>query len=142
MIDIPDSTIRSIQKQSEELALIASDRLYAWIAYGERKSADEFAVYVKDTKLSGNPVHNRTGELFRSVGASTPTRGKYKNKHIVRPGVGISGCLNYLNRWVGTPLEFMAPAAREFSASGKIQRNVSENIENMLEKAAKEMSNA
>lgn len=142
MLKIPNSTIESIRKQSEELSEISNDRLYAWVAYGERKSADEFVSYVKRSKLMGNPVHYRTGELMHSIGAVTPTKGKYKRKLIVRPGAGIKGCLNYLNRWVGTPLEFMAPAAREFSAGGRVQRNVKDNIDKMLAKTAKEMSNA
>lgn len=142
MIEIPDSTLRGIEGQAEILARISSDRLNAWVQFGESRSADEFAEYVKSTKLTGNPMHIRTRELHDSVGATRLTRGKYRGKLIIRPGVGINGCLNYLNKWVGTSLEFMAPAAREFSQSGRIKRNVNDNISRMLDKVAKEMSNA
>ncbi len=142
MIEIPDSTIRSIEGQSDILAQISTDRLNAWVQYGESKSADEFADYVKSAKLSGNPMHIRTRELHDSVGSARLKRGKYRGKLVIRPGVGINGCLNYLNKWVGTNLEFMAPAAREFSQSGRIKRNVNDNISRMLDKVAKEMRNA
>lgn len=142
MIEIPDSTIKSIDGQADILAQISSDRLKAWVQYGESKSADEFADYVKSTKLTGNPMHRITGELYGSIGAARQKQGKYRGMLIIRPGVGINGCLNYLNKWVGTRLEFMAPAAREFSQSGRIRRNVNDNISRMLDKVAKEMKNA
>lgn len=150
-LSVEKSTQDEIKSTIKGLSEIASVRLAAWTRYALTEEANEYAEYVKETKLSGNaatkgkakiPIRKITGELYNSTRAWTSrAKGKNKTRTIyVRPGVNVRGSLNYLVKWCGTPLEFMRPAFREFSRGDRIKKAVGENINKMLDKTAKEMS--
>ena len=65
--------------------------------------------------------------------------GKKSLTFLIRPGVGITGLQNYLERWTGTRREFMLPAWRNFGAETRVARYVDQNISEMLAKVQKEM---
>lgn len=151
-ISLEEATRKNIMATINGLSDIASARLDAWVRYALSEDANEFAEYVKDTRLSGSsslekgsfkqPIRRITGELYGSVKAWTSkATGKRARTLYVRPGVGIQGSLNYLARWCGTPLEFMKPSFREFSRGQRILKDVEKNVSMMLDKASKEMDN-
>lgn len=115
-------------------------RLGAWVQYALRSEADDFTEYVKNSWLSGQAMNRRTGELYNSVKPWTPKgrpkKGLFSNVQgvYIRPGVGIPGTLNYLGRYIGTEKEFMIPAFEQFTALGRVQRAVEDNVAKMLDK--------
>jgi len=132
-------TQEELKKTIDGLSNIASKRLNAWVRFALIEEANEFAEYVKETKLTGNPLKKRTGETYNSVKAWTrKATSKRASALLVRPGVGVKGSLNYLAKWVGTPLEFMRPAFTEFRRGDRILKAVSENVSRQLDKAVKE----
>lgn len=54
--------------------------------------------YYKSKELSGQVLNRVTGQTYRS----TKFYKKSDMKFGIRPGVGVPGNLNYLNKWVGT----------------------------------------
>lgn len=82
--------------------------------YGLYKSAEDYATYVKNNYLTGQAMKNRTGELYKSV--KYLKDNKMTNSYIVMAGVGVTGHLNYLNRYVGTKKEFIKPAFKDWES--------------------------
>lgn len=139
-ICITKESLDSIRRMRDDLKVISDNRLASWVRFGQRDAADEFASYVRRTKMHGNPMRFVTGETDASIKSGTMKRGLFKGMTIVRPGFGIDGCLNYLNKWVGTNLEFMRPASDEFNAMNRVEQIQKMNIDKMLEKVSREMS--
>lgn len=100
-----------------------------WVRFALGQEADKFRDYIRRVWLHGRALNYRTGRTHDHVDVWIRGNGVY-----VRPGVGILGWQNYLARWVGTELEFMKPGFREFSASGRIEKAVKENVDKMMEK--------
>lgn len=130
-------TYEEIRKKKEALEEINQRRLLAWCRFAIREEAEDFVEYVRSSWLSGQAMQVRTGRTRDSV---TPWTNK-KGQILVRPGVGIPGTLNYLNRWIGTDKEFMYPAFRSFGTA-RIGRAIEKNVDRMLDKVAKEMDGA
>lgn len=139
ILSVSKETEESIKKTVDGLSSIARKRLKSWVSFALSEEANEYAEYVKLSYLSENPVKRRTGELYYSVRAWTSKKARNGIRGLyVRPGVGIQGSLNYLAKWVGTPLEFMRPALAEFNAGDRIARAVKTNVDKQLSKAVKE----
>jgi hypothetical protein len=98
--------------------------------------AEEFARYVRLSKLSGQVLSPASGKTKESVKFFKDKRRK--SVFVVRPGVGIPGSLNYLTgfergfqkgRLTGTKRPFMGPASKEFKA-GKNHMKIMKNVYN------------
>ena len=112
--------------------------------------ADQFADYVKRSKLSGQVLGTRSGRTRESMGFYQLKRGKGP-AYVVRPGRGINGRLNYVGGmsrgmllspkkgdWlyirdeegritarvrsaIVRPRPFMVPGWKEFKAGGNVR---------------------
>ena len=127
----------TIRIASEKLEAIGSDRLMAWVRWSLGDESDTFVDFVKANYLSGQRLDVVTGETREHVGAwmQRKLKGKRQSVFFIRPGKGIPGLQNYLERWTGTKHEFMRPAFAAFGAESKIARAVESNINRQLEKA-------
>lgn len=130
---------------ADHLENVSQRRLNAWVYYALNDEAWDFARHVRDQWLNGRAMNRRTGETADSVLPWSPVRRKSQmslsqrvGSVYVRPGVGIQGSLNYLNRYVGTSREFMIPAFQRWQANGRITKAVDDNIDKMLKKVASE----
>lgn len=94
--------------------------------YGLFKSAEDYATYVKNRYLSGQAMKYRTGELYKSVKYLKDS--KSTNSYIVMAGVGVTGHLNYLNRYVGTDKEFIRPAFENWESQKRAFKIVEANF--------------
>lgn len=102
---------------SEDLAIFGQD-LPKVLNYATAEVAKRFADYTKRNYLLGQSLNRVTGETYNSVKF-------FKQKEMqmgVRPGVGIRGSLNYLNKYIGTSKEFMKPSSNEFKTSGRAEK--------------------
>ena len=80
--------------------------------------AKKYADYTKVNYLMGQALKRQTGETFQSLKFF-----KMKNlKMGVKPGVGIRGSLNYLNKWIGTDKDFMKPSLAKFENSRRPEK--------------------
>lgn len=100
-----------------------------WCRYALGKEADDFRSYVRNFWLRGRALKYVTGETYSHVDSWIKGSAVY-----VRPGVGVSGWQNYLCRWIDTDKEFMRPAFKEFSAFGRVEKAVKNNIDKMMER--------
>lgn len=132
----------TIKATSEKLEAIGESRLLAWVRWAIGAESDEFVEFVKDRYLSGatavlKPI---TGETRGHVAAwmQKKVKGKKQTVFVIRPGVGIEGMQNYLEKWVGTKLEFMKPAFAAFGDRDRIARAVDENIGKMIRRVENE----
>jgi len=108
----------SIEGNLQRALLQFNEDLPKVLNYLTAEVAHKFADYTKRNYLLGQALHKRTGRTYNSVKFF-----KKKNMQMgVRPGVGVRGNLNYLNKWIGTEHEFMAPAARSFQNSGRADK--------------------
>lgn len=80
--------------------------------------SEDFAQFVRDNYLSGQVLGVRTGETRESTRFFKSQPGVFG----VRPGVGVRGSLNYLNRFERGALPFMGPAYRAYTSSGEPER--------------------
>ena len=130
----------TIEATSEKLKAIGETRLMAWIRWSLGEESDSFVDFVKAGYLSGQRLKVLTGETRDHVGAwmQKKNRGKRESVFVIRPGKGIPGLQNYLERWTGTEHEFMRPAFAAFGAESKIIRAVEANIEKMIRKVEDE----
>ena len=130
----------TIKEVSEKLEAIGADRLTAWVRWSLGEQSDEFVDYVRKTRLSGQSLNILTGETRNHIGAwrQKKLKGKRESVFLIRPGKGINGLQNYLERWTGTKHEFMRPAFAQFSAGNRIAKHVESNIQQQLEKVAHE----
>ena len=126
----------TIEAVSEKLEAIGEDRLISWVRWSLGEQSDEFVDYVRKTRLSGQSMKVLTGETRDHIGAwmQRKLRGKKESVFVIRPGKGIDGLQNYLERWTGTKHEFMRPAFAAFGAENRIARAVESNIEKMIRK--------
>ena len=89
------------------------------------------ANFTKVNYLMGQKLNRKTGETFQSVKFF-----KLKNFVMgVKPGVGVRGSLNYLNKWIGTDKEFMAPALKQFEDSRRAEKIMKQIIAKRTAKA-------
>lgn len=132
-----DGTIRAARAA---LSAVGSRRLGAWVRWAVGEESDEFVSYVRTNWLSGQAMNVVTGETRDHVGAYfQKTSGRRRlQTWVIRPGVGIPGTQNYLEKWVGTRLEFMRPAFEAFGSENRIRRAVETNIGLMLDRVEKE----
>ena len=130
----------TIQLASEKLEAIGGNRLMSWVRWSLGEQSDEFVDYVRKTRLSGQSMNVITGETREHVGAwmQKKLRGKRQSVFVIRPGKGINGLQNYLERWTGTKHEFMRPAFAQFSAGDRIAKYVERNIQRQIEKVEHE----
>lgn len=132
----------TINLASDKLEAIAEDRLMAWVRWSLGEESDEFVEFVKDNYLSGGSAVLKpiTGETRGHVAAwmQKKLKGKRKSVFVIRPGVGIDGMQNYLEKWVGTKYEFMRPAFEAFGAETRIADAVDKNISKMIGKVNRE----
>ncbi len=126
----------TIKATSEKLEAIGESRLMAWIRWSLGEESDTFADFVRKNYLSGQRLDVITGETRDHVGAwmQKKLRGKRQSVFVIRPGKGINGLQNYLERWTGTRHEFMRPAFAAFGSEAKITKAVAENIDKMVRK--------
>ncbi|MFZ7132252.1 MAG: hypothetical protein ACOWWR_07835, partial [Eubacteriales bacterium] len=101
--------------------------------YGLAEAAKNYALFVKIGYLTGNPMAKQTGELFKSV-KFLRTTNQPDLSYTVMPGVNIRGHLNYLNRYVKTEKEFMAPSFKAW----KDRKTINQILESNFEKIAKQ----
>ena len=131
----------TIRKQKKRLKAVGDERLASWIRYAVGEDVDSFVDFVKSNYLSGQRMDVVTGETRDSVAGWLQNKLAGKRNamvFLIRPGVGIHGMLNYLERFVGTSREFMRPAWRAFGQEGRIARDVDDNLERQLERFNKE----
>ena len=130
----------TIQALSDKLLGISQDRLMAWIKWALGAESDEFVDFVKKNYLSGQSLGVISGETRSHVGAwmQKKVMGKHQTTFVIRPGKGIDGRQNYLERWTGTKHEFMRPAFAAFGAENQIARAVEANISSQLRKVESE----
>ena len=130
----------TISATRDKLQGVGDERLIAWIRWSLGAQSDEFVDYVRNYFLSGQRLNAITGTTRDHVDAwlQKKTKGKKNQVFLIRPGVGIDGMQNYLERWTGTRHEFMRPAFRMFSAGNRISRRVEENIARQLRKVENE----
>lgn len=126
----------TIKATSEKLEAIGESRLMAWVRWSLGEESDTFVDFVKENYLSGQRLDVITGETRDHVGAwmQKKLRGKRQSVFVIRPGKGINGLQNYLERWTGTRHEFMRPAFAAFGSEAKITEAVAENIDKMVRK--------
>lgn len=130
----------TIKATSGKLEAIGESRLMAWVRWALGAESDEFVDFVRKNYLSGQSLDVVTGETRSHVGAWMQKKlmGKLQTTFVIRPGKGINGLQNYLERWTGTKHEFMRPAFAAFGAENQIARAVEENISNQLRKVENE----
>ena len=114
-------------KVSKDVRKISTS-VQQWCKFAVGKEADIFRDYVKSNWLQGKALKYRTGITHDHVKVWSKGYTVY-----VRPGIGIQGTQNYLAKWIGTKHEFMRPAFKEFSSSGRIEKAVKENLDKMME---------
>ena len=126
----------TIKATSEKLEAIGENRLMAWVKWALGAESDEFVDFVRKNYLSGQRLDVITGETRSHVGAWMQKKlmGKRQTAFVIRPGKGIDGLQNYLERWTGTRHEFMRPAFAAFGSEAKIARAIEENIGRMIRK--------
>lgn len=130
----------TIKATSEKLEAIGENRLMAWVKWALGAESDEFVDFVRKNYLSGQRLDVITGETRSHVGAWMQKKlmGKRQTTFVIRPGKGIDGLQNYLERWTGTKHEFMRPAFAAFGAENQIAQAVEENISKQLRKVENE----
>ena len=108
----------------------------AWVRWSLGEESDTFVAFVRKNYLSGQRLYVITGETRDHVGAwmQKKLKGKRQSVFVIRPGKGINGLQNYLERWTGTRHEFMRPAFAAFGSEAKIARAIEENIGRMIRK--------
>ena len=126
----------TIKATSEKLEAIGESRLMAWVRWSLGEESDTFVDFVRKNYLSGQRLDVITGETRDHVGAwmQKKLKGKRQSVFVIRPGKGINGLQNYLERWTGTRHEFMRPAFAAFGSEAKIARAIEENIGRMIRK--------
>ena len=126
----------TIKATSEKLEAIGESRLMAWVRWSLGEESDTFVAFVRKNYLSGQRLYVITGETRDHVGAwmQKKLKGKRQSVFVIRPGKGINGLQNYLERWTGTRHEFMRPAFAAFGSEAKIARAIEENIGRMIRK--------
>lgn len=122
----------SVLKKREELKAVADSRLMAWIRYSVRELGGEVAEHVKTSYLSGQVMNVITGATREHVALYRRKAGKSRSEWVLRPGVGVRGMQNYLERWTGTGREFMHPAWDSKGGRAKLVRMIDENVSRML----------
>ena len=130
----------TIQLTSEKLKAIGEARLTSWVRWSLGEESDTFVDFVRASYLSGQRLNVITDETRSHVGAwrQKKNRGKKESIFVIRPGKGIEGLQNYLERWTGTKHEFMRPAFTAFGGEDRITRAVESNIQKQIEKVEHE----
>lgn len=75
----------------------------------------KFATYVRQTVFSGQVFKRITGVTRKSTRHHRMKKGMWA----IRPGMGVDGHLNYLNRFERGERPFMAPSFEAFKGSGQ-----------------------
>lgn len=127
----------TIAKARKRLEAVGKKRLEAWVRYAMGEQTDEFVAFIKANYLSGQRMSVVTGETREHVGGWLQRKLRGKRgvlTYLIRPGVGISGLQNYLERYVGTRHEFMGPAWQAFGQEARFARAVDNNLMVQVEK--------
>ena len=142
LVAVDQMTIDRLTALAKSLG-VSEEYLPVWINYTLNRSANDFAEYVRNYWISGNAINRVTGETFNSLMPFVPSRKRRKMKtdeiyYSVRPGVGITGNLNFHGRWAKPAYqqfghEFMRPAFRAFTAGDKVQKDVLRNVDNGMQ---------
>lgn len=98
-----------------------------WITKATGDIAKNAIAYIKSNFLHGRAMNKITGELEGSI---KQWRDKREGAWYFRPGVGISGSLNYLTRYIGTEHEFMVPGWEEY----QLKNNITDYLADYVEK--------
>lgn len=88
----------------------------------------EYAEFVKKNYLSGQVLKVISGKTRGSVKFAKMRKGRF----LVRPGVGISGMLNYLSKFELGNKPFMGPSAREFKRKRLHLKTTREYIQEVI----------
>lgn len=130
----------TIKATNDAINAIGEERLDAWVRWAVGAEADSFVDFVKANYLSGQKLNVVSGETRSHVGAwmQRKFRGKRMSVHVIRPGKGIPGLQNYLERWTGTKHEFMRPAFAAFGSEVRIANAIDRNIVSQLRKVERE----
>lgn len=146
LVAVDQSTIDQLTRLARSMG-VSSEYLPVWINYTLNRSANEFAEYVRSFWISGNAINKVTGETFDSLRPFVPSRKRRRKStdeiyYSVRPGVGVTGNLNFHGRWAKAAYarfghEFMRPAFQAFTTGDKIERAVQENVDRGLSWALK-----
>lgn len=136
------NTDGSIQVTEDVLRVIGEKRLLDWASYSVRKDSDAFVSFVRVNYLTTQRLNVVTGRTRDHIGTWTKQRKNGKRVHIqtIRPGKGIQGVQNYLEKWAGTEHEFMLPAFRDFALEQRMSRDIRENIVMMGNKTLDELT--
>lgn len=136
------NTDGSINAAKGAFDVIGEKRLLDWTSYSVRKDSDAFVSFVRVNYLTTQRLNIVTGRTRDHIGTWTKQRSKGKRVHIqtIRPGKGIPGVQNYLERWAGTEHEIMLPALRDFALEQRMSRDIRENIVMMGNKTLDELT--
>ncbi len=96
--------------------------------YGLALSSLDYAEFIKENYLLGQKMDKKTGELFDSV-KFIKNKNFKSQSYVVLAGVGISGHLNYLNRYIGTQHEFMSPSFKRWQSENRAIKIIEDNFE-------------
>ena len=142
LVAVDQSSIDQLTRLAKSMG-VSAEYLPKWISWTLNHSANEFAEYVRTFWISGNAINKVTGETFNSLMPFVPSRKRRKRStdeiyYSVRPGVGISGNLNFHGRWAKPAYrqfghEFMRPAFRAFTTGNKVENEVRANIDRGLQ---------
>lgn len=130
----------SIAVAQEKLAAIGHERLQSWVQWSLGDISDDFIAHVRTHYLSGQRLNVVSGQTRDHIGAwiQRKVNGRRAGVNVIRPGKGIDGLQNYLERWTGTRHEFMRPAFESFGAGREVTRQIEENIARQIRRVENE----
>ncbi len=126
----------TITLTAKELTEISEEKLYKWIRYSINAEADELRSYIVRNWASGRTFTERTGLTREHIGVYQLFKRNRKKETItvVRPGKGVSGMQNWIEKWTGTRFEFMRPAFQAFGIEKRLAQSAEENLSRMIAK--------
>ena len=129
--------VRGDEELRAKLNDIADARLQAWVNYAISDEAHLYVDYVRRSWLSGQALNaNPSSDVWKSLATWTRKRDQ---RTFIRPGVGITGLLNYLARWDRkSGHEFMNPSWEAYGGAARIKKAVLDNVDKMMSKTFKE----
>jgi hypothetical protein len=107
----------------------AAKNIKNWVRTATGDIANEAGRYIKNNFLHGRALNLITGQTHDSV---KQWYSKKDDSWYIRPGVGITGSLGYLAKWIGTSHEFMAPGFKEFLGTRDVSQEIAKKVERRL----------
>lgn len=95
--------------------------------------AGAYARYVKANAFRGQIFKKTTGRLYRSTGKFRIQKGVWA----VRPGIGVRGSLNFMNKFERGAKPFMEPTFERFKSEGHPQKMMRWVYEKVIEDSKK-----